>query len=124
MLVGFEDITVELNASEKELAKWIAECFKKRKPGKKNAVTNGKICAAYLNECGEKITGVRIRKVVQYIRTHNLVPRLCSTGTGYFVAATDKEWEDWKTSMKQRIRQTQYTLACAEFFGDGGNEKL
>lgn len=124
MLVGFEDITVELNIYEKELAAWIAECFKKRNPGKKNAVTNGRICAAYLKERGEKITGVRIRKVVQYIRTHNLVPRLCSTGTGYFVAATDKEWEDWKTSMNQRIRQTQYTLACAEFFGDGGHEKL
>lgn len=124
MLKGFEDITVELSDYEKEIAKWIADCFKTRKTGKKNAVSNGKMQVAYLKHHGEKITGVRIRKVVQYIRTHNLVPRLCSNGTGYFVANTDKEWEDWKTSMRQRIRQTEYTLACAEYFGDGRNEKL
>lgn len=118
MLKGFEDITIELNIYEKELAAWMAEVFKKRKPGKKNAASNGKIRAAYLKERGEKTTAVRIRKVAQYIRTQNLVTRLCSTGTGYFVAANDKEWEDWKTSMRQRIRQTQYTLACAEHFGD------
>lgn len=124
MLVGFEDLTVELNIYEKELAAWIAKCFKERKPGKKNAVNNNKIRSSYLRDRGEKVSSVRIRKVVQYIRTHNLVPRLCSTATGYFVAATDQEWQDWKTSMSQRVRQIQYTLACAEHFGDGGNEKL
>jgi len=124
MIKGFEDITPDIKPDEVILATTISKTLLSRKPGKKNAATNKVICAAILKFKGIKITDIRMRKIVQYIRAYNLVPRLCSTQTGYFVAETDQEWEEWKESMRQRIRQQQYTLACAEYFGDGNNEKL
>jgi len=123
-LKGFEDITSDVSEDEIALAKWVAKCLLKRPAGKKNAATGKKICSAVLQNLGVKLTGIRMRKIIQYIRAYNLVPRLCSTQTGYFIAGNDQEWENWKISMRQRIRQQQYTLACTEYFGDGNNEKL
>lgn len=123
-LVGFEDITVALTPEEIRIANIIARRFNNRPKGRKNAATNVGIRKVIKDYVGETLSGPKMRRIIQYIRSENLVPRLCATSNGYFVAENDKEWNDWKTSMKQRIRQMEYTLACSEFFGDGGNEKL
>lgn len=124
MIKGFEDITIDVTEREIEIAHFIANSFKIRPAGKSNAAKNKQIRSAIQNRLGEKINDIRLRKIIQHIRSYNLVPRLCSTSTGYFVAKNDEEWNLWKESMTQRIRQMTYTLRCAEYFGDGKNEKL
>lgn len=121
-LVGFEDITEDIKDSEIEIAHLIACQLKKRPAGKKDAATGKKIREALLKHKGIKIDDVRMRRIIQYIRSHNLVRRLCSTQTGYFVAANDEEWENWKESMRQRIRQQEYTLFWAIRYGDEETE--
>lgn len=124
MIKGFEDITTDIKPHEIAIAPFIADAFRKRQPGKKNAASNKQIREAVFKHTGTKLDSIRIRRIVQYIRVNAMVIRICSSSNGYFVAANDKEWEDWKESMRQRIRQQQYTLACSEYFGDGNKEKL
>ena len=123
MLKGFEDITIDIKPNEEVMARNIAATIRRKAVGKKNAVSNKRIRAAILEKYGEKYDDIRVRKIIQFIRSCNLVPLLCSNSKGYYVAANEEEWESWKTSMKQRIRTIQYTLHCAEFFNDG-HEKL
>jgi hypothetical protein len=62
---------------------------------------------------GTVVADATMRKIIEYIRQHNLVPKLCSNSKGYFVAANSEEWEEWKKSFQQRIKSMQYTLHCA-----------
>jgi hypothetical protein len=117
MLKGFEDITTDITPEEIETAKWIAKGLNLR-VGKENAITNKGIREAILKH-GTKVSDIRLRRMIQYVRAYNLVPCLCAGQLGYYRAKNEEEWESWKTSMKQRIRQQQYTLACAEYFNDG-----
>lgn len=110
MIKGFEEFTVELNDKEKIIAERIAVGLRHR-VGIKNAITNKQI-RLKLSEEGHRLADATIRKIVQYIRQHGIVKRVCSTSNGYFVAATDQELENWITSMKQRIKSMQYTLHC------------
>ena len=117
MLIGFEDITTDIKPEEIEIAKWIAKGLNLR-IGKANAITNKGIREAILKQ-GIKVSDIRLRRMIQHVRAWNLVPCLCAGKVGYYQAENEEEWEAWKTSMKQRIRQQQYTLACAEYFNDG-----
>jgi hypothetical protein len=117
MLKGFEDITTDITPEEIETAKWIAKGLNLR-VGKENAITNKKIREAILKQ-GIKVSDIRLRRMIQYVRAYNLVPCLCAGKVGYYKAANEEEWQAWITSMKQRIRQQEYTLACAEYFNNG-----
>lgn len=112
MITGFEEFTVELNEKEKIIAERIAVGLRHR-VGKKNAITNKQI-RIKLSEEGHRLADATIRKIVQYIRQHGIVKRVCSTSNGYFVAVNEKELQDWITSMKQRARSIAYTVHCVE----------
>ena len=116
MLKGFEDITTNITPEEIITAQWIAKGLILR-VGKENAITNKEIREAILKQ-GTKVSDIRLRRMIQHVRAYNLVPCLCAGKKGYYRAETEEEWTAWKTSMKQRIRQQQYTLACAEHFND------
>ena len=114
MLKGFEDITLDITPDEIILAKWIAKGLALR-VGKDRAISNKEIREIMEEKHDEKISDVRMRRMIQYIRLHNLVPQLCASSKGYYRAnPLTTEWEDWKESMRQRIRQMQWTLAAAE----------
>lgn len=103
MIIGFEEITATL--SEKELA--LVPVFVERlslKVGKENAVTSQQIITGFANKKVNpvKIGGARIRKIINYIRMNNLVPRLMATSAGYYVTNDKEELRSYVESLKGR----------------------
>ena len=73
----------------------------KRFVGKKNAIPGSKICESYNTKTEHKMTGVRLRKMINYLR--NKGKPICSSSVGYYYPADKKELQDTITSMAQRI---------------------
>jgi len=120
MLPGFEDITIDLKPAEQTFVKEFMVAALSVRIGQNMAITNKKMRFKLFEYTGVKISDAKIRKYVQYIRIHNLVPKLVSTSKGYFVAREGtEEWEKWKSSMHKRAREILYTVESAEYFNDG-----
>ncbi len=82
------------------------------KKGHDRAVTNGYIVATLKSEY--KITEARVRKIINHIRTHDLVPGLIATSEGYFIAETEAELVEYEESLKGRedaIREVRQSIA-------------
>ena len=108
MIQGFEEHTVELTEQEEKIALKMAAKLK-LSVGKENAVTNERIQYFFgMNKV--KIGSARIRKIIQYIRINSLVDNLCATSKGYFVAANQKELDDYILSLNQRLNAIELTL--------------
>jgi len=121
MIPGFEDMTHEVTDDEIAMAHEMAKAFNLR-IGKEKAISGANIIASSNLWTDIKLSDGRLRKIIQYIRLHNLSPRLAACSKGYFIAEKDEEFNEWIESMKKRIRQTQYTLACVNYFSGQGNE--
>lgn len=89
MLEGFEDYTYELDKNEKELLPFFVEGLKVR-VGKEKAITN-KAMRAILNAKDIVIADSRVRKIINHIRRHDLVPGLIATSKGYYVSINKDE---------------------------------
>lgn len=101
MLYGFEKITADLSDYERyTLLPIMTKCLE-RKVGKENAITNRVICEK-MSECGYDIGEVRVRKIINYIRVMDLVPRLLATSKGYYVSRDKKELSLYIESLKDR----------------------
>ena len=124
MLPGFEDINHHLTDEEIQTLKDLVVPALKKKIGKANAVTNKAMREGVFKFYNVKISDPKMRRMIAYIRRCDLISKLCSCQKGMFVAENDGEWENWKESMRKRINELQHNLYCAEFFSDGGNEKL
>ena len=107
MLNGFEKLTEELTADEIKIAPSIVKGIGAR-IGKKNAITSSIIC----DKMG--ITGVRLRKIIHFIRVNNLVSGLCSNSKGYYIASNLNELEENNISLKQRISSQVEILNALE----------
>jgi hypothetical protein len=107
MLKGYENITYELTEEEIDLLPVIIKGLLNKK-GKKQAVSGTKIQKS-LN-----LSGARLRKIIGYIRTHDLIFGLCSTKSGYYVAENIKELNECMISLKQRIYTQMKTLHSLE----------
>ena len=70
----------------------------------------------------------RLRKIINHIRTNNLLPGLCSTSNGYFVAQNIYEMQDYIISLRQRIKAQVEVLNALEkqtiLFGGTGQTTL
>lgn len=121
MIKGFEEITQELNEEELNLVPTVVKGLM-TKQGKAKAVTSTVICKA-LN-----INGPRLRKIINHIRINNLLPALCSSSTGYYVATNMEEINDYIISLKQRIKAQVDVLNALEkqsiIFGGTGQTTL
>jgi len=121
MIKGFEKITSELSQEEIDLVPTIVKGLSS-KLGKDNAITSTKICKAV------NITSPRLRKIINHIRINNLLPALCSTSNGYFVATNIYEMQDYIISLKQRIKAQVDVLNALEqqtiLFGGTGQTTL
>lgn len=95
MLHGFENETRPLNGYEKSTLLPIIVRGLANRTGAANAVSNGHICISLRNK-GYKVTEVRIRKIINHIRTHGLVACLIASGKGYYRA--ESRQEVWTTS--------------------------
>lgn len=107
MLKGYENINFEL--CEDDL-KWIGPFSKalSKRIGKENAVTNKEI----QDKTG--LSSQKVHKIIQHIRTNNIVNGICSNGRGYYVAKDIHELEECLISLKQRIYSQMKTLHCLE----------
>lgn len=101
MLEGFNDITQELSQYEKEvlLPKIVAGLSTKK--GKHMAITNKKICEAMKNR-GFEIADTRLRKLVEYIREHQIIPGLLASSKGYWISTDPEEVRNYLKSIYGR----------------------
>lgn len=118
MLEGFTQETAPLNCYESETV--LPELVKllRTKYGKYNAVTNGYIIASLKSTIttsrNKKIGEARVRKLINHIRTNDLIPGLMATSEGYFIASSAAELAEYEESLKSRedaIRAARLSIA-------------
>ena len=101
MIIDFEEFTDELNEYErKKLLPVMVRCFEKH-VGEGAAITSREI-KEKMTAFGYEISEARIRKVVNVIRRHALVPCLVSSGKGYYVADEISQMSDCIDSLQGR----------------------
>lgn len=106
MITLFEEITYELTEYEKDKLVPIIVKGLSKKHGKKNAITNKKMCEA-LTKIGYDINGPRLRKIIHHIRVEQLLVGLCSNSKGYYITNSLEELGEYVVSLAQRIRSQQ-----------------
>ena len=101
MITGFDNETAPLTDYEEQtLLPIMVRCLSLKR-GKDNAVTNTYICSR-LKDRGHKVSGARIRKLINHIRINGLVPRLIATSDGYYIATDNREMESYIDSLRGR----------------------
>ncbi len=108
MIPGFEDHTAPLNDYEKNTLMPVIIKGLQKRIGKNNAITNAEMCRKlnnhfYLNSPSyKKITGARIRKIINHIRINDAISCLVSTSKGYYVSKDRKELNTYIESLNKR----------------------
>lgn len=101
MIQNFIKETSELTKYEAEVLLPIIALCLQHHIGKDKAVTNRQICER-MKKKGYELTETRVRKIVNRIRTNNLVECLIATSKGYYVTHNKKELENYIKSLKGR----------------------
>jgi hypothetical protein len=109
MITNFEDLTGELSDEEIKLVPILIKGFKKRTID--NPIKDPEIRTsinATLDKLGlkKKLSSVRLRKLVHYIRTESLIP-LIATSKGYYVSYDEEVIKGQIKSLEQRARSIQ-----------------
>ena len=104
-ITGFDKETKPLNAFEKELLPGMIKGLR-TKWGKENAISARQIIQAYRAQ-DIKISGARVRKMINYIRIKRLVTKLISSNRGYYRATKKKEILLYQRSLQERIDAIQ-----------------
>lgn len=101
-LKGFHKQTKDLSDYEK--AKLLPAVIRglKTKVGERNQITN-KQAVKGLRSFGYKISEVRFRALISYIRRNNLIHLLVANNKGYWIATSVKEVQSHIDSMTSRI---------------------
>lgn len=105
MINGFEGYTDELSDHEKELLPAFIAGLK-NKVGKENAITNKAIQKAFQenDKWNISIPDARVRKIINFIRIKGLVPGLCASSNGYYVAKDQEEYTAYMEGLNDRIQ--------------------
>lgn len=118
MLKGFEDlykkVDAEIDESDTPNVSLIVSGLQ-NKIGKDKAITNKQMREA-LKKRGINLHPIKMRKIIQYIRVHNMVPMLCASSKGYYRAETEEEFFSWLDSAEQRASMQLFTVHCQKFF--------
>ena len=101
MIQNFIKEISELTKYEAEVLLPIIALCLQHHIGKDKAVTNRQICER-MKKKGYDLTETRVRKIVNRIRTNNLVECLIATSRGYYVTHDQKELENYIKSLKGR----------------------
>jgi len=130
MIHEFEEQTEPLNFNEKKCMNIIANGLRKR-VGKEKVISNKEICATMNKAISDgvykelsrdyKLNSVSVRKIVNHLRLYDVVPLLCANSTGYYVAETKEEAENYMKSLKDRIVSIQLV---AKAYAKQFNEKF
>lgn len=102
MIQGFDEQTEPLTEYEEtQILPQIVRGLR-QKIGKAMSVTNKSIVEGMKRNLGLKITEPRVRKIINHIRIHDLVPCLIATSQGYYVAESEQELKDYEESLLGR----------------------
>lgn len=82
MVTGFENYTASLTPYERELLVPVISDGLKKRIGSKYAIKNKDICRILRANGYEKVTEARMRKCINFIRIHGLVPHLVANSKG------------------------------------------
>jgi hypothetical protein len=109
MITGFEEHTSELTAEEMEILNIVIHGFRQYK--KTNPIKSELIVTRmnqYLQLHGYKIkmTGPRLRKMVNYIRSNGLIP-LIANSQGYFTSDCKQTIIEQITSLQERANSIE-----------------
>lgn len=109
MIKGFEEQTQPLNDYERDTLLPLIVRGLSTKLGARLAITGNKICNA-MRGAGYVLDAPRLRKIVNHIRTYDLIPGLVSTSKGYFVASTAQELDECINSLQGRVDAIQAVI--------------
>lgn len=101
MINGFEEETAPLSDYEQNVILPFLVDGLSKKIGSDKAVKSDHIIRI-AEKRGITLNGGRLRKVINHIRTKNLVPCLVATSKGYYVETDPKEIEKYIESLQQR----------------------
>lgn len=101
MIEGFEEITAKLSQEEKDLIPVFVRVLSK-KVGPQLAVTAKQIEEGFWNNMQKKVTQVRVRKIMHFIRMNYLIEGLVATSKGYYVSRDPVTIMKWNKSLEQR----------------------
>jgi hypothetical protein len=100
MITNFENITADLTEVELALVPLIIKGFSQYT--KENPIKEPEIVRRFNERSqGMKLTGVKLRKLVNHIRVNSLLP-LIATSRGYYVSYDPKEIEAQVKSLHER----------------------
>ena len=100
MITGFDQITAELSAEEKKIVPILVKGFNLH-IGKENAIKAPVIISSLEHRVGIKITQVRLRKLVNFMRRHGILP-IIATSEGYYVTQDKEEILKQMKSLEER----------------------
>lgn len=112
MIKGFDQETQPLNDYEMGVLLPLLVRGLRTKIGRENAVTNKHIVNTLKGSY--KLNDARVRKIINHIRTNDLIPGLIATSDGYFIAQSEAELLEYEESLKGRedaIRAVRLSIA-------------
>ena len=112
MIKGFSEQTEPLNEYEQDTLLPIIIRGLRARIGKESAVINRYIVSQL--KPTYNVSEARVRKIINHIRTADLIPGLIATSDGYFIAETEKELRDYEESLLGRelaIRQVRESIS-------------
>jgi len=113
MIQGFEKQTAPLNDYERGTLLPLIVYGLSHKVGAGNVISGSQIVSS-MKAQGYKLDGPRLRKIINHIRTADLIPGLVSTAQGYFVATTASEIDECINSLQGRVDATQAIIKALQ----------
>jgi len=112
MINGFDEQTQPLTKKEAtQLLPIFVKCLLPH-IGKENRVTSSQMIQGF-KAYNIKMDGPRVRKIINHIRTNDLVPGLIATSEGYYRAVTEDEMIRHEESLLEReaaIREVRRSI--------------
>ena len=112
MINGFIEQTEPLSEYEQNTLLPIITRGLRARIGKESAVINRHIVSQLKPKYN--VNEARVRKIINHIRTEDMIPGLIATSEGYFIAETEQELRDYEESLLGRelaIRQVRESIA-------------
>lgn len=113
MLNGFEEQTKKLTDKEKIQARiiyrYLSNAFSVGK-----GITNDKMRKMFKLETGDKISGARVRKMINWMHVNGYLKGLKATSNGYAQAKSLDELISYKESLVGRISAVQERIKAVE----------
>ena len=106
MIEGFEDHTQPLTDYERDILLPVIVKGLNRKVGENNSITSKEIIRR-LSGLGYKISGARLRKIVNHIRIKGLIKCLMASSKGYWIESDAQKVMDYILSLEQRAESIQ-----------------